>query len=159
MPIGLSLACIIVALGLTALIGQAFDLIFLVTLMVVMIGLAVGIDYSLLIVSRFRDELARGLEKNAAIERACARAGRTILFSGVTVVVALCGLLIVPFPFFQSLGLGAILVVLVSMAATLTLLPAVLALLGPRIDRLPVPFFGRARSSASGHRGGASGDW
>ena len=152
-PIGLSLACIIVALGLTALIGQAFDLIFLVTLMVVMIGLAVGIDYSLLIVSRFRDELARGLEKNAAIERACARAGRTILFSGVTVIVALCGLLIVPFPFFQSLGLGAILVVLVSLAATLTLLPAVLALLGQRIDRLPVPFFGRARASASGTSG------
>ena len=148
-PIGLSLVCIIVALGLTALIGQAFDLIFLVTLMVVMIGLAVGIDYSLLIVSRFRDELARGLEKSAAIERACTRAGYTILFSGVTVVVALCGLLIVPFPLFQSLGLGAILVVLVSLAATLTLLPAVLTLLGTRIDRLPMPFFGRARSSAS----------
>ncbi len=152
-PIVLSVACIIVALGLTALIGQAFDLIFLVTLMVVMIGLAVGIDYSLLIVSRFRDELARGLEKKAAIERACTRAGRTILFSGITVIVALCGLLIVPFPFFQSLGLGAILVVLVSLAATLTLLPAVLALLGPGIDWLPVPFFGRARTGASGSSG------
>ena len=152
-PIGLSIVCIIVALGMTALIGQAFDLIFLVTLMVVMIGLAVGIDYSLLIVSRFRDELASGLEKNAAIERACARAGSTILFSGVTVVVALCGLLIVPFPFFQSMGLGAILVVLVSVAATLTLLPAVLAVLGPRIDRLPVPFFGRPRTSATGSSG------
>ncbi len=152
-PIGLSLACIIVALGLTALVGQAFDLIFLVTLMVVMIGLAVGIDYSLLIVSRFRDELARGLEKNAAIERSCATAGRTVLFSGVTVVVALCGLLIVPFPFFQSLGLGAILVVLVSLAATLTLLPAILALLGPRIDWLPVPFFGRSGAGASGSSG------
>ena len=147
-PIGVAVACIIVALGVTALIGQAFDLIFLVTLVVVMVGLAVGIDYSLLIVSRFRDELARGLEKNAAVERACATAGRTILFSGVTVVVALCGLLIVPFPFFQSMGLGAILVVLVSLAATLTLLPAVLALLGPRIDRLPVPFFGKAMTNA-----------
>ena len=147
-PLGVAVACIIVALGVTALIGQAFDLIFLVTLVVVMVGLAVGIDYSLLIVSRFRDELARGLEKHAAVERACATAGRTILFSGVTVVVALCGLLIVPFPFFQSMGLGAILVVLVSLAATLTLLPAVLALLGPRIDRLPVPFFGKAMTSA-----------
>ena len=65
-PIGLSLACIIVALGLAALIGQGFDMVFLVTLMVVMIGLAVGIDYSLLIVSRFQDELARGLEKSTA---------------------------------------------------------------------------------------------
>lgn len=75
-PIVLSLVCIIGALGLTVFIGQAFDLIFLVTLMAVMIGLAVGIHYSLLIVSRFRDELARGLEKNADIERACARADR-----------------------------------------------------------------------------------
>ncbi len=152
-PVGLALACIIVALGITALIGQAFDLIFLVTLMVVMIGLAVGIDYSLLIVSRFRDELARGLEKNTAVERACLRAGRTILFSGITVVVALCGLLIVPFPFFQSLGLGAILVVLVSLAATLTLLPAILALLGHRINRLAIPFLGRTRGRMSGSSG------
>ncbi len=152
-PVGLSLVCIIIALGLTALIGQAFDLIFLVTLMVVMFGLAVGIDYSLLIVSRFRDELSRGLEKNAAIERVCARAGRTVLFSGITVVVALCGLLIVPFPFFQSLGLGAILVVLVSLAATLTLLPASLALLGSRINRLAIPFLGKARNRLSGSSG------
>ena len=152
-PIGLSVACIIVALGLTALIGQVFDLIFLVTLMVVMIGLAVGIDYSLLVVSRFRDELARGLDKHAAIERAGARAGGTVLFSGVTVVVALCGLLIVPFPFFRSLGLGAILVVLVSLAATLTLLPAVLTLLGSGVDRLPIPFLGRVRSASSGSWG------
>ena len=152
-PLGLALVCIIVALGLTALIGQAFDLIFLVTLMVVMIGLAVGIDYSLLIVSRFRDELARGLEKNAAVERACAVAGRTVLFSGVTVVVALCGLLIVPFPFFQSMGLGAILVVLVSLAATLTLLPAILALLGPRINRLAIPFSAGRGRGCPGPRG------
>ena len=149
MPIGLSLACIIVALGITALIGQAFELIFFVTLMVIMIGLAVGIDYSLIIVSRYRDELARGLDKNAAIERAGATAGRTVLFSGITVVIALCGLMIVPFSFFQSLGLGAILVVLVSLAATLTLLPANLAVIGPRINHLPVPFFGKARTRPS----------
>ena len=145
MPIGLAIACIVVAMGIAALVGQAFELIFFVTLMIIMIGLAVGIDYSLVIISRYRDELARGLDKNAAIERAGATAGRTVLFSGVTVVIALCGMLIVPFSFFQSLGLGAILVVLVALAATLTLLPANLALLGPRINRLPVPFFGKAR--------------
>ena len=145
MPIGLSIACIVVALGIAALIGQAFELVFFVTLMIIMIGLAVGIDYSLVIISRYRDELARGLDHKAAIERAGAAAGRTVLFSGVTVVIALCGILIVPFSFFQSLALGAILVVLVSLAATLTLLPANLALLGPRINRLPIPFFGKAR--------------
>ena len=145
-PIGLSIVCIIIALGMAALIGQVFELIFFVTLMIIMIGLAVGIDYSLIIISRYRDELARGLDKNAAIEHAGATAGRTVLFSGFTVVIALCGLFIVPFSFFQSLAIGAILVVLVTLAATLTLLPATLALLGARINRLPVPFFGKAKS-------------
>ena len=140
---------IIVAMGITALIGQAMDLVFFVTLMIIMIGLAVGIDHSLVIISRYRDELARGLDTNKAVERAGATAGRTVLFSGLTVVIALCGILIVPFSFFQSLGLGAVLVVLVALAATLTLLPANLAVLGPRINHLPVPFFGKARTRSS----------
>ena len=144
-PIGLAIVAIIVALGLVALIGQTFELVFFVTLMVTMIGLAVGIDYSLLIVSRFREEMDRGLSKSAAAERAGSTAGRTVLFSGVTVIIALCGMLIVPFLFFQSLAIGAILVVAVSLAATLTLLPAVLALLGPKVNLLPVPFIGRFR--------------
>ena len=147
MPVGLSIASIVVALGIAALIGQTFELSLFVTLMIIMIGLAVGIDYSLVIISRYRDELARGLDTNAAIERAGATAGRTVLFSGLTVVIALCGILIVPFSFFQSLALGAVLVVLVALAATLTLLPANLAVLGPRINHLPIPFFGKARIS------------
>ena len=145
LPIGLSVICIVAALGLAALIGQAFELVFFVTLMITMIGLAVGIDYSLLIVSRFRDEMARGLDKHEATARAGATAGRTVLFSGTTVVIALCGMFLVPFLFFQSLALGAILVVLVAMAATLTLLPAVLGLMGPKVNLLPVPFFGKAK--------------
>ncbi len=82
MPVGLSLMSIIVAMGITALIGQAMDLVFFVTLMIIMIGLAVGIDHSLVIVSRYRDELVRGLDTNQAVERAGATAGRTVLFSG-----------------------------------------------------------------------------
>ena len=126
----------------------------LVTLMIIMIGLAVGIDYSLVIISRYREELARGLDTKAAIERTGATAGRTVLFSGLTVIIALCGLLIVPFSLFQSLALGAIVVVFVALAGTLTLLPANLALLGPRINHLPIPLFGKARvnpSESSGH--------
>ena len=148
-PIGLSVICIIAALGLAALIGQVFELVFLVTLMITMIGLAVGIDYSLLIISRFRDEMGRGLDKYEATARTGATAGRTVLFSVLTVVVALCGLLIVPFSFFQSLALRAILVVLVALAATLTLLPAVLALMGPRVNLLPIPFIGRGKVETS----------
>ena len=149
MPIGLSIAAIAVALGITALVGQVFDLTIFVTLMIIMIGLAVGIDYSLVIISRYRDELARGLDTKSAIERAGATAGRTVLFSGLTVVIALSGILIVPFSFFQSLAIGAILVVIVALAATLTLLPANLAIMGPRINHLPIPFFGKSRIAPS----------
>ena len=146
-PLGLGIVSIIIALGIAALVGQAFELVFFVTLMITMIGLAVGIDYSLFIVSRFREELDRGLEKREAVVRAGATAGRAVLFSGVTVIVALCGMLIVPTPFFQSLGIGAIIVVMVTLAATMTLLPAVLSLLGNRINFLSLPFFGRRRSA------------
>lgn len=146
-PLGLGVVSIIIALGIAALIGQAFELVFFVTLMITMIGLAVGIDYSLFIVSRFREELERGLEKREAVARAGATAGSAVLFSGLTVVIALCGMLIIPATFFQSLGIGAIVVVLVTLAATLTLLPAVLSLLGDKINLLSIPFFGRRRSN------------
>ena len=160
MPIGLSIISIIVALGIAALIGQTFDLVFFVTLMIVMIGLAVGIDYSILIISRFRDERARGRDKLEAIERAGATAGRTVLFSGLTVVIALVGMLIVPFSFFQSLGIGAILVVLVALSATFTFLPASLAVFGDHLNRFPVPFFGRkATQVSSGTDGSGDGLW
>ena len=112
-----------------------------------MIGLAIGIDYSLLIVSRFREELRRGHTVCEAVENTGASAGRTVLFSSFTVVFALCGMLIIPASFFQSLGLGAIIVVLVTLAATFTLLPATLALLGTKVNSLRLPFFGRAVST------------
>ncbi len=160
MPLGLSIVGIIVALGIAALIGQSFDLVFFVTLMIVMIGLAVGIDYSILIISRFRDEKAKGRDKYEAIERAGATAGRTVLFSGLTVVIALLGMLIVPFSFFQSLGIGAILVVLVALSATFTFLPAGLAVFGDHLERFPVPFFAKKASrGAQGEADSREGFW
>ena len=158
-PIGLAVVSIAIALGLVALIGQVFELSFFVTLMVTMIGLAVGIDYSLFIISRFREEMGRGLSTPEAVAKTGDTAGRTVLFSGVTVMIALCGLLIVPFSFFQSLGIGAILVVLVALAATLTLLPAVLALLGPSINRLSIPFIGTGRLEGSAAAPSRDGFW
>ena len=143
LPLGLAAVAIIVALAAVAVIGQQFQLVFFVTIMVVMLGLAVGIDYSLLIVSRFKEEMRHGLPTKDAVAKTGETAGRTVLFSGATVVLALVGLLIVPASFYQSLALGAILVVIASLAATLTLLPAVLALLGPRVDMLTIPFLTR----------------
>lgn len=111
-PLVLAVFSIVVALGATALIGQAFELSFFVTNMIEMIGLAVGIDYSMFIVFRYREERSRGLEKMEAIARAGATASRAVFFSGMTVVLALVGMLIIPTTIFQSLGTGAILVVI-----------------------------------------------
>ena len=135
LPLMLAGVAIIVALALTALVGQVFELSFFVSNMITMMGLAVGIDYVLFIVSRYREERAAGRDKLAAIERSGSTASRAVLFSGITVVVALVGMLIVPTTIFISLAAGAILVVLAAVAAALTLLPAVLSLLGDRIDR------------------------
>ena len=143
LPLGLSIVSIIIALAAVALIGQQFQLVFFVTIMVVMIGLAVGIDYSLLIVLRFKEEMGHGLSPREAVAKTGNTAGRTVLFSGLTVVLALVGLFIVPASFYQSLALGAILVVLATLAATLTLLPAILALLGNRVNFLTIPFISR----------------
>ena len=149
LPIGLAIISIAVALGITALVGQAVELSFFVTLMITMIGLAIGIDYSLLMVSRFREELQRSQSPREAVVKTGATAGRTVLFSGITVVFALCGMLIIPSSLFLSLGLGAIIVVLVTLAATFTLLPATLALLGTKVNALRLPFVGRAASGRS----------
>ncbi|MGH3667675.1 MAG: MMPL family transporter, partial [Acidimicrobiia bacterium] len=137
-PVILGVVAIGIAMGLAALLGLFMDLSFFITNMITMIGLAVGIDYSLFIVSRYREERLRGFEKIDAISRAGATATRAVFFSGLTVVLALVGLLILPNTLFRALGLGAILVVLVAVLASMTLLPAVLSLLGDRIESLRV---------------------
>jgi len=157
-PLLVAIFAIVIAIGLAALVGQVFQLSFMVTNMITMIGLAVGIDYTLLVVSRFREERRRGLPKFDAIGRAGATASRAVFFSGVTVVLALVGLLVVPTNIFQSLGAGAILVVIVSVLISLTLLPAVLGLLGDRIDSLRLPYIGRKLSRTGGDES-AGGFW
>ncbi len=154
-PVVLAIVSIVVALGATALVGQAFDLSFFVVNMITMMGLAVGIDYSLFVVSRYREERRSGREKTDAIAIAGATASRAVLFSGMTVVVALIGLLIMPVNVFQSLATGAILVVVVAVLAALTLLPAVLSLMGDRVNALRIPFVGRATAEGQRAREGA----
>lgn len=137
-PVILGVVAIGIAMGLAALLGIFMDLSFFITNMITMIGLAVGIDYSLFIVSRYREERLHSFEKAEAISRAGATATRAVFFSGLTVVLALVGLLILPNTLFRALGLGAILVVVVAVLASMSLLPAVLSLLGDRIEALRV---------------------
>ncbi len=143
LPIVVALLSIFVAIGATALVSNAIEMSDMVVFMITMIGLAVGIDYSLFIVQRYREERARGRPKIEAITTAGATASRTVFFSGMAVAIALAGMLIVPDPVFRSFAIGAILVVAVTVLAALTLLPAVLALLGDRVNWLTLPFIGR----------------
>ncbi|MGI9611129.1 MAG: MMPL family transporter, partial [Acidimicrobiia bacterium] len=143
LPILLAIAAIAVAIGITAYLGNFMSLSFFVVNFITMIGLAVGIDYALFIVARYREERVRGFDKLEAIGRSGATANRAVFFSGLTVVLALLGMLFVPNTIFRSLGVGAIVVVLLAVAASMTLLPAVLALLGDKIN------IGRVRRQAS----------
>jgi RND superfamily putative drug exporter len=152
-PVVLALFSIVVALALAALIGQISPLSFFVVNMLTFMGLAVGIDYSLFIVSRYREERRGGREHLDAMTVAGDTASRAVLFSGMTVVLALVGMLIVPTKIFVSLAAGAILAVLVAVVAALTLLPAVLSLLGDRIESLRVPVFGGLAAEGSARHG------
>jgi RND superfamily putative drug exporter len=149
-PVLLGLLSIVIAVALTALVGQAFDVSFFVVNMISAMGLALGIDYALFIVSRFREERGRGLEKVDAIVASGATASRAVLFSGIAFVLAMFGMLLVPDTVLRSLALGAILVGIVSVVAALTLLPAVLSLLGDRVNALRIPVIGRRAISRAG---------
>lgn len=149
LPIILALLSIFVAVGATALISNVLDMSEFIVMIITMIGLAVGIDYSLFIVQRFREERGRGREKLEAITTAGATASRTVFFSGMAVAIALAGMLIMPHGTFQSFAVGAILVVVITVLAALTLLPAVLGLLGDRVNWLTLPFVGRRGEAES----------
>jgi len=143
-PILVATAAIIVALAITVVAGPVMQAYFLVTNMIVMMGLAVGIDYSLFLLSRYREERSTGRPSHTALTLASASAGHAIAYSGATVVLALLGLLIIPTNVYRSLAAGAILVVLLCLLASFTLLPALVAVLGDRLDRgrIPLPAWG-----------------
>ena len=152
-PVLVALVAIVVALGLTALVGQAFDLSVFVVNMISGMGLALGIDYSLFVVSRFREERRHGHEKLDAITTVGSTASRAVLFSGSAFVLAMVGMVLVPDTILRSLATGAILVGMVTVVAALTLLPAVLSLLGDRVNALRVPWLGRRVEESAGAEG------
>jgi uncharacterized membrane protein YdfJ with MMPL/SSD domain len=152
-PLLLAVLSIVVALALAALAGQGFALSLFVVNMITGMGLALGIDYSLFILSRFREERARGRPRVDAIGAAGATASRAVLFSGLAFALAMLGMVLVPDTILRSLAVGAIIVGVVSVVAALTLLPALLALLGDRVNTLRLPIVGRSL----GRPGGAEG--
>jgi uncharacterized membrane protein YdfJ with MMPL/SSD domain len=152
-PMLMAIISIVVALGLAAAIGQLFQLNLFITNMVVAMGLALGIDYSLFIVSRLREERHRGATTHEAIMAVANTATRAVVFSGTAFTLAMIGMLLVPDTTLRSLGLGAVLVALVSIAVALTFHPAVLMVLGDRVDRTRLPWIGRRIAAAAGEEG------
>jgi len=151
MPLLLSIVSIILALAITGLIGQIYPMNTFVLNILTMMGLAVGIDYTLFVISRYREERARGLAKIDAIAATGATANRAIFFSGMTVFMAMLGMVIVPLDITISMGLGVMLVVFTTLLTTLILLPALLGALGDHVNSLRVPVVGRlAMNRAAG---------
>src|SRR5207237_2621090 len=115
------------------------DVSFIVEFLVALIGLGVAIDYSLLVVTRWREERERGLSNEEAIIAAEATAGRAVVLSGLTVTIGLLSLVVLPVPLLRSIGVGGMLIPLVAIAVATTLLPIMLAKWGPTLDKHRLP--------------------
>src|SRR6185295_12484561 len=128
-------------------LASATDVSVIVKFLIALVGLAIAIDYALLVVVRWREERQRGAEVEDAVVAAMAHAGKAVVFSGTTVAISLLALVALPVPFMRSIGIAGLLIAAVSVAVATTLLPVVLATVGPRLDRP------RRRAAAPASRG------
>ena len=144
-PLGLALTAVFATLGLVALPSQIVPMDESVAEVILLIGLAVGVDYSLFYIRRERDERRAGRSESAALEAAAATSGRAVLISGITVMIAMAGMLVSGDKTFMSFAIGTMMVVLVAMIGSLTVLPAILSWLGDRVEKVRVPFLGRLK--------------
>lgn len=149
MPLLLAILAILGSLTVLHALALVTDISVFAVNVATILGLGLAIDYGLFIVSRFREELARRGSVAEALPVTVATAGRTVAFSGVAVLIAFCGLLFFPQAIMRSIGLGGIAVVLFDMVAALVVLPAILAVVGHRINALHIPGFRRRRSRES----------
>jgi anti-anti-sigma factor len=145
LPILLGITAVMATLGLLGGVSQIWPVDESINSVVLLIGLAVGIDYSLFYIRREREERAAGRSEEAALEAAAATSGRAVLVSGLTVMVAMAGMYLTGNATFISFGTGTIMVVAIAMLGSITVLPAILSKLGDRIDRGRLPFVSRLR--------------
>jgi RND superfamily putative drug exporter len=139
-PLLLGATAVIAAFGLLGPISQLFALDDSVKTVVLLIGMAVGVDYALFYVIRSREERARGLHSHDALERTARTSGHTVIVAGTTVAIAMAGQFMIGTDIFNGIAAGTIAVIACAVAGSVTVLPAVLELLGPRIDRGKIPF-------------------
>jgi RND superfamily putative drug exporter len=140
LPIVVALAGIAVGLPIIGLLTHVYPLQSFATTLATMIGVGVGIDYALFVVTRYRQGLHAGLDPEQAVITAVDTSGRAVLFAGLTVIIALLGMLAIGLSFISGLGIGAAAVVAVTVAAAVTLLPAVLGFVGTNVDKLRLPW-------------------
>ena len=149
-PVVLALTAVAAAFGLLGPISQSFPLDDGVKVVVLLIGMAVGVDYALFYVVRSREERSHGRASHEALERTARTSGRTVLVSGTTVMVAVAGLFVIRSNVFNAIASGTIAVVACAVAGSVTVLPAILELLGPRLDRGRMPFLPHLRTDGPG---------
>jgi uncharacterized membrane protein YdfJ with MMPL/SSD domain len=146
-PLLLAFSAVIAAMSLVALPSQIFPVDDNVASVILLIGLAVGVDYSLFYIRREREERAAGHEPRDSLQMAAATSGRAVLISGLTVIVAMAGMFLTGDKTFIAFAEGTVLVVAIAMFASITVLPALLAWLGDRIEKGRIPYFGRRRAA------------
>ena len=152
---GLPLAIALIGLGISSgglivLLANVIDVPDWTTAVSGLIGIGVGIDYALLVLTRFRSAMNGGKDRHDAVVEAVTTAGRSVIIAGCTVVIAVLGLFLTGLPYMYGVAISASLAVLVMMLAAVTLLPALLSYLGPRVDRLRIPLLGRNLKRAEG---------
>jgi len=151
-PLLLALSAVLATMGLLAIPSHLVPMDQSVSAVVLLVGLAVGVDYALFYLKREREERAAGKGHRAALEAAAATSGRSVLISGVTVMTAMAGLLFTGDKTFVSFGVATMLVVLVAMIGSLTVLPALLARLGDKVEKGRIPFLSRVRRPSGENR-------
>lgn len=157
MPLVVAVAAILNTFTLVWILTYITDVSIIVQFLIALVGLGVAIDYALLMIFRFRDELREGNDVESALVETMTHAGHSVIVSGTTVAVGLLSMVVLPLPLLRSMGLGGMLIPVVSVLASLTLLPALLAVLGPRINSVRVM---PRRLIDSGHpEDGAWGRW
>ena len=150
-PLILAVSALLAAFGILGIFSQVISPASpYATQLVVLIGLAVSVDYSLFMITRFRSERRQGRDKLLAIETASSTAGRAVFFSGLAVMISIAGLFMIDVSIFRSMAIGTIGVIFVAVVGSLTFLPATLAILGDRVNSGRVPYFGRERPEGVG---------
>ncbi|MEU3839574.1 MMPL family transporter [Streptomyces sp. NPDC028635] len=150
LPVALAITAIMATMGLMGIVSHLQPMSDTANSVMLLVGMAVGVDYCLFYLRREREERAAGRDARTALRIAAATSGRAIVVSGVTVCVAMAGMLFTGLATFEGMGLASLMVVAVAMVGSVTVLPALLSLLGERVDRGRLPFLGRRRRTGNG---------